>query len=143
MPSSNPILFNPATAGLVLICEDVCTCLQRSPNIIWRFIMSNNLFVGADIDAKKFVICFLDDKGEQLGKMFSLPNSLLGTQSLTEKIIALCKKHNLNEIKIGCEATSQYSFHFLNEMSSDKNLLELNTQVFQFNPKLIRGFKKC
>lgn len=105
--------------------------------------MNNNLFVGADIDAKKFVICFLDDKGEQLGKMFSLPNSLLGTQSLTEKIIALCKKHNLNEIKIGCEATSQYSFHFLNEMSSDKNLLELNTQVFQFNPKLIRGFKKC
>lgn len=104
--------------------------------------MNNNLFVGADIDSKKFVICFLNDTGEQLGKMFSLPNSIVGTQTLTKKIITLCKKHNLNEIKIGCEATSQYSFHFLNEMSSDKNLLELNTLVFQFNPKLIRGFKK-
>ena len=104
--------------------------------------MSNNLFVGADIDSKKFVICFLNDEGKQLGKMFSLPNSIIGTQTLSEKIITLCKKHNLNEIKIGCEATSQYSFHFLNEMSSDKNLHELSTQVFQLNPKLIRGFKK-
>jgi transposase len=104
--------------------------------------MSKNLFVGADIDARKFVICFLNDDGKQLGKIFSLPNSSEGTKTLTEKIITLCKKHNLNEIKIGCEATSQYSFHFLNEMSSDKNLHMFNTVVFQLNPKLIRGFKK-
>ena len=104
--------------------------------------MNNNLFVGADIDAKKLVICFLNNDGEQISKMFSLPNSIIGTQSLIEKIIATCKKHSINKIKIGCEATSLYSFHFLNEMSSNKNLLELNTQVFQFNPKLIRGFKK-
>ncbi len=104
--------------------------------------MNNHLYVGADIDSKKFVICFLNNDGELLGKRFPLPNSIVGTKALSEKIIAVCKKHNLNEIKIGCEATSQYSFHFLNEMSSDKNLLELNAQVFQFNPKLIRGFKK-
>ncbi|HHE37815.1 MAG TPA: hypothetical protein ENL20_04500 [Candidatus Cloacimonetes bacterium] len=104
--------------------------------------MSNNLFVGADIDAKKIVICFLNDNGEKLEKIFSLPNSIEGTQTLYEKITALCKKHNLNEIKIGCEATAQYSFHFLNEMSADKNLSIFNTLVFQINPKLIRGFKK-
>jgi len=104
--------------------------------------MNKNLFVGVDIDSKKFVVCFLNDKGEQLEKTFSLPNSIVGTQALSKKISTQYKKHSLNEIKIGCEATSQYSFHFLNEMSSDNNLLQLNTLVFQFNPKLIRGFKK-
>ena len=54
--------------------------------------MSNNLFVGADIDSKKFVICFLNDEGEQLGKMFSLPNSIVGTQTLTQNHYSVQKK---------------------------------------------------
>jgi len=40
--------------------------------------MNNNLFVGADTDAKKFVICFLNNNGDKIRKPFSLSNSLSG-----------------------------------------------------------------
>ncbi|MCK4694178.1 MAG: IS110 family transposase [Candidatus Cloacimonetes bacterium] len=104
--------------------------------------MSNTLFVGADIDAKKVVICFLNSDGNKLGKVFSIPNSTSGTTTLAEKITSIYKKNNITEIKIGCEATSLYSFHFLNELGSNENLLNLKTQVFQINPRMIRNFKK-
>ena len=104
--------------------------------------MNNNLFVGADIDAKKFVICFLNNNGDKIGNSFSLPNSLSGINTLIEKISATCEKHNINSVKIGCEATSLYAFHFINELSSNEKLQAFDTQVFQINPKLIRGFKK-
>jgi len=76
-------------------------------------------------------------------KSFAVNNNLDGASYLRDQIINLADKHSSQEIQIGMEATSVYSWHpsmFLNE---DEALNKRQTKVYTINPKLIKKFKEA
>ena len=100
------------------------------------------LFVGIDISSLDMKACILDTNGDKL-KAFTAQNNLKGAEYLRDQIVDLAKKLKLQEIQIGMESTSVYSWHpsmFLNE---DQQLKDLNAKVYTINPKLIRKFKEA
>ena len=100
------------------------------------------LVVGIDISSLDMKACILDTNGDKL-KAFTAQNNLKGAEYLRDQIVDLAKKLKLQEIQIGMESTSVYSWHpsmFLNE---DQQLKDLNAKVYTINPKLIRKFKEA
>ena len=51
--------------------------------------MSNALFVGIDVSRGNNVVCGLDDRGQQVDKRVSFPNSLPGTQQIEMRCDAM------------------------------------------------------
>jgi len=74
-------------------------------------------------------------------KSLTVDNNLPGAEFLRDQIVALADKYSSQEIQIGMESTSVYSWHpamFLNE---DKELRKRQAKVYTINAKLIRKFK--
>src|SRR5690554_3737843 len=100
------------------------------------------LFVGIDVSSKDLKVCIMNHNGDSL-KTFTAQNNLEGAIYLRNQVINLADKHSSQEIQIGLESTSVYSWHpamFLNE---DEALRKRTAKVYTINPKLIRQFKKA
>lgn len=104
--------------------------------------MAKMMYVGADIDSKNITVCFIDELGKKLTKIRQWSNSPAGLEHLIQKSIQICSENEIEELIIGCEATSVYSFHFLNGLCKDKQLQIFNPKIYQINPRLIHNFKK-
>jgi hypothetical protein len=93
--------------------------------------MNNNLLCGADIDAKKFVICFLNNNGDKIGNSFSLPNSLSGINppdggtTLAEFIMKHGKNrfNNPKEVVQKIKAMARESYRIRPELAKSVNLV--------------------
>lgn len=100
------------------------------------------LFVGIDVSSKDLKVCTMDQEGVTL-KSLTVENNLLGAGHLRDQIIDLADKHSCQNIQIGMESTSVYSWHpamFLNE---DEALRKRQAKVYTINPKLIKKFKEA
>lgn len=101
------------------------------------------LSVGIDVGSTQNAACFMDDRGNQTGKLIEFPNNLPGAQTLIRNIIEAADLIDARKIKIGMEATSVYNFHLANFLTDNNELKGYNAEVFVINPKLIKGFKKA
>jgi len=99
------------------------------------------LFTGIDVSSIDLKVCVMNQDGDVL-KSFTVDNNLPGAEFLRDQIVDLADKHS-QEIQIGMESTSVYSWHpamFLNE---DKELRKRQAKVYTINAKLIKKFKEA
>jgi len=102
--------------------------------------MSKTLYVGIDVHTKDNNACFMDEQGNQLLKI-SFPNSLDGAQLLEEQLVQVIKEKDVQKVRIATEATSFLDLHLVDFLASSNKLNQYGIEVYQFNPKLTKGFK--
>jgi transposase len=98
------------------------------------------LFVGIDVSSQSLDVCFLDSE-DQILHQGSLPNDINGATKIKEYILGFAKTVQYDEIKVGMESTSVYSFHPATFLAEDVDLKELGIEVVVQNPKAIARFK--
>jgi transposase len=99
------------------------------------------LFIGIDLSSKDMKACFMDSDGNTLHKM-TVKNDLHGACHLKDQIVSYYHQGSFQELVIGMESTSCYSWHPAMFFHENKDLKALNSKVFIINPKLTHNFRK-
>lgn len=99
------------------------------------------LFVGIDVSSQDMKACIMSFDGETLASL-TVDNNLIGASYLRDQIVDIVQKHVIQEIVIGMEATSVYSWHPAMFFHEDESLKRFQTKVLTINPKLIKKFKE-
>lgn len=105
--------------------------------------MSKTLFVGIDVSRKSNTVCLMDDEGNKLEKVFSIPNNYPGACRLEGHLLSVMEKHRFDRIRIGVESTAFLDLHLVDFLASSELLSRFSSTVYQLNPKIICGFKKA
>lgn len=105
--------------------------------------MPSPLFVGIDVSSQDNVVCCLtrDDELRPVGR-FTVPNNRPGILEFRDRIAKLARQHQSDEILFGLEHTGCYSTHAAMYLQRHLNFGVARSQVYVFNPSLIREFKK-
>lgn len=82
------------------------------------------LFVGIDVSSEKLDVCFLDSKDNIL-KEISLPNDINGASQIKNFIMTFENAVQFEQILVGMESTSVYSFHPATFLAEDDDLKAL------------------
>lgn len=102
----------------------------------------STLFIGIDVSSKSNVVCAIDFYKNQLIKT-SVSNNQPGAYDLICQIVSvMCKHTDLNTVVIALEATSIYSVHIANYLSSCEELMPYHPYVFCLNPKMTANYRK-
>ncbi|MGX7075824.1 IS110 family transposase [Globicatella sanguinis] len=101
------------------------------------------LIVGLDVSSTELDVCFLtnDDQLPVL-KQVCFNNDKLGANQIKELILKYVEELNIQQIVIGMEATSLYSFHPAMFFHQDQTLNQLNTSVFVEQPNKIKKYRE-
>ena len=92
------------------------------------------IYVGIDVAKDKHDCCILGSDGEKLLPVFTIPNNRAGFDELFENIFTL--SNDLNEIKVGLEATGHYSRNLLG------SLIEKGLPTYVINPLHTNLYRK-
>jgi Transposase len=87
------------------------------------------LFVGIDVSSQDMKACVMNLVGETLSSL-TVENNLTGASYLRNQIVDIARKNLIQEIQIGMEATSVYSWHPAMFFHEDESLKKFNTKVF-------------
>lgn len=102
-----------------------------------------NLFVGIDVSSEKLDVCFLtDDDQLSILSEISVANDIEGASVTREIILKFNENYLFDQIVIGMESTSMYSFHPSMFFHEDEELRKLNTLVrlkilFELNSSVV------
>lgn len=101
------------------------------------------LFVGIDVSSEKLDVCFLTDD-DQLSILTenSVANDIEGASLTRELILEFNENYHFDQIVIGMESTSMYSFHPSMFFHEDTELKKLNTLVTIENPFRVKQFSR-
>lgn len=99
------------------------------------------LFVGIDVSSETLDICYLQSDQKILNQM-TVDNSLVGASLIQSNILTYTTHQEYEQIIIGLESTSVYSFHPATFLHQDEALQALNVTVSVINPTKIHRFKK-
>ena len=99
------------------------------------------LFVGIDVSSQDMKACIMNFDGKTLSSL-TVDNNLTGASYLRDQIIKTAQENMIQEIQIGMEATSVYSWHPAMFFHEDESLKTFKIKVFTINPKLIKKFKE-
>ena len=102
----------------------------------------STLFVGIDVSSKSNVVYAMDfDENKYLSSSFR--NNQPGADQLAGIISECMKKHpDLNTIIVVLEATSVYSIHIANFLSTCEILMPYKPYVYCVNPKMTANYRK-
>lgn len=98
--------------------------------------------LGLDISQAEVTACLLLADGSEVVPRWTLPNSLSGAQTLTERIQALAKAQGIKELRIGLEATGLYWWHLACFLKETPVLTQANPTIYVFNPAWVQGLKR-
>lgn len=87
-------------------------------------------------------VCIMNPNGDTLSSI-TVKNNLDGARYLRDQIVSLADKHSSQEIQIGMESTSVYSWHPAMFFNEDEALRKRQAKVYTINPKLINKFKEA
>lgn len=101
------------------------------------------LFVGIDVSSEKLDVCFLTDD-DQLSILTenSVANDIEGASLTRELILEFNENYHFDQIVIGMESTSMYSFHPSMFFHEDTELKKLSTLVTIENPFRVKQFSR-
>ena len=101
------------------------------------------LFVGIDVSSEKLDVCFLtDDNQLSILSEISVANDIEGASFIRETILEFNNSYHFDQIVIGMETTSMYSFHPSMFFHEDEKLKKLNTLVTIENPFRVKQFSR-
>ncbi|PNR96484.1 IS110 family transposase [Petrotoga olearia] len=101
----------------------------------------STLFVGVDVSSLTNTVCAIDFQNNKLLD-FDTKNNRIGAEYIAEAISNCLVSNNLDYVVIALEATSFYSTHIANFLSTNKKLLPFKPLVYQLNPKTTANYKK-
>jgi len=101
----------------------------------------NTLYVGIDVASKKNWACCMNTRGDELAT-FSFSNDLVGAGILKDTCLGLVKRHSIDGLAVGMEATSNYWWHLSVYLATEEALSYLKPKIYSINPKIVKGFKK-
>jgi len=105
--------------------------------------MDKILYLGIDVSMAENTCCFLLRDGTEAKRRFTVPNNLPGAEQLVREILKLMEQHHLERLLVGLEATNLYWWHLACLFNSSPQLSPFQSEVYAFNPRLIKGFKKA
>jgi len=94
------------------------------------------LYVGIDVASTKHDCCIIDSNGKDLSKNFTFLNNRDGFDSLIKTILSFSENSQLQDVKIGLEATGHYSNNLIAFLVSYK------IDVVVFNPLQVNLYRK-
>jgi transposase len=98
--------------------------------------------LGLDVSQAEVTVCLLLADGSEVVPRWTIPNSLSGAQTLSERIQALAKAQGIQELRIGLEATGLYWWHLACFLKETPMLTEANPTIYVFNPAWVQGLKR-
>lgn len=99
------------------------------------------LFVGIDVSSEKLDTCFLTDELNVLIED-TYDNDSYGATALKNQLLMLQTQFHFEQLVIGMESTSMYSFHPALFFQEDKDLQALQTIVTIEDPHRIKQYTK-
>ena len=106
-------------------------------------IQENVFYVGIDIASKINAACVLNGTGQMTINPFSFSNNNQGARELEDKLVEVCERESAASIKVATEATSFYDWHLADYLAESERLLPFNPEIYRFNPRIVRNFKKA
>lgn len=98
------------------------------------------LFVGIDVSSKDLVTSMISEETTKVVFQGNFINDLKGATELKNIIINTANSNHLDQVVIGMEATSIYSFHPAMFFQEDSDLKKLNTQSVVIDPKKTKRY---
>lgn len=105
--------------------------------------MVGTLYLGIDVSMAENTCSFLLEDGTEGRRRLTISNNLPGAEELVGEILKLMEHHHLDRLLVGLEATNLYWWHIACFLNSSPQLTPFQPQVYAFNPRLIKGFKKA
>lgn len=105
--------------------------------------MAEILYLGIDVSMAENACCLLLRDGTEVRRRFTVPNNLPGAEQLVGNILEAMESYRLDRLLVGLEATNFYWWHLACFLNSSPQLSGFQPQVYAFNPRLIKGFKKA
>lgn len=105
--------------------------------------MVSTLYLGIDVSMAENVCCTLLPDGTEARRRFTVSNNLPGAESMVKEILLLLNSNHLDRLLIGLESTNLYWWHLACYLHSCPQLTPYKTEIYAFNPRLVRGFKKA
>ena len=102
----------------------------------------NYLYVGVDVSLKSLVTCILDTSGSVILKPTSFSNDPSGVDKMLDKVLIYADSLDISNILFGIEATSNYGSLFLFHVNDSPILKNFTVQLYSFEPKIIKNFRK-
>ena len=102
----------------------------------------NYLYVGVDVSLKSLMTCILDTSGSIILKPTSFSNDPNGVNKMLDKILIYADSLDVSNILFGIEATSNYGSLFLMQVYDSNILADFTVQLYCFEPKIIKNFRK-
>lgn len=100
------------------------------------------LYVGIDVGLKENKARFIDGSGNDCWNRLAFPNDADGAVALVRETCRALTRHGFATVAFGLEATSFYAWHLALYLSEAPELASFGPQVYIFNPKMLKAFKK-
>ena len=98
------------------------------------------LFVGIDVSSKDLVTSMISEEKHEVVFRGNFVNDLKGATELKKRIINTANSNQIDQVIIGIEATTIYSFHPAMFFQEDIDLKAFNTQSVVVDPKKTKRF---
>lgn len=102
----------------------------------------NYLYVGVDVSLKSLMTCILDTSGSVILDPTSFSNDPSGVNKMLDSVLAYANSLDVSNILFGIEATSNYGSLFLFQVNDSPILKGFTVQLYCFEPKIIKNFRK-
>ena len=103
--------------------------------------MPTYAFVGLDVSQADAHVCFLLADGAEPQPRWSIPNTQPGAEALSGAVARLCAHHQIDQIRIGVEATGLLWWHLACALREAPALVPYAPQIYALNPQLVHTFR--
>ncbi|WP_010632960.1 IS110 family transposase [Sporolactobacillus vineae] len=103
----------------------------------------SQILVGVDVSLKTHHVHFMNGDGQSLDE-FSVPNNREGADTLIQRLLKRAQSGQAADLRIGMEATDQYSWHIAHYLRAQLKGYEpdYQTSVYVLNARKVARFKK-
>jgi hypothetical protein len=98
-------------------------------------------YVGLDVSQAEARVCFLLATGAEPQPRWTIPNTQPGAEALSQELAHLCERHQVDQVRIGLEATGLLWWHLACALKDAAALLPFAPQIYALNPQLVHTFR--
>jgi len=103
--------------------------------------MPTYAFVGLDVSQMDARVCFLLADGSEPQSRWTIPNTQPGADTLSAELARLCQLHQVEQLRIGVEATGLLWWHLACALKDAPILAPFAPQIYALNPQLVHTFR--
>ncbi len=98
-------------------------------------------FVGLDVSQDDVSVCFLLSDGAEPVPRWFIPNTQPGAEALATTLAHLAQTHQIDQLRIGMEATGLLWWHLACALKDATSLAPFAPRIYALNPHLIKTFR--